>query len=70
MMEKEIKFPNLVAEMARKGETQTSLAKVLGINKQTINLKFNGKSDWTLGEVETICEYFGKDYYQLFIKRK
>lgn len=69
-MEKEIKYPNLMAEMARKGETQTSLARMLGITKQTINLKFKGKSDWTLGEVESICDYLGKDYYQLFIKQK
>lgn len=69
-MEKEVKFPNLVAEMARRGETQKSLAKVIGVSEPTISLKFKGKSDWTIGEVEMICDYFGKDYYQLFIKRK
>ena len=69
-MEKEVKFPNLVAEMAKRGETQTSIAKLLGVSEPTISLKFKGKSDWTLGEVEKICEHFGKEAYQLFIKRK
>lgn len=70
MMERKVLFPNLLAEMARKGETQKSIAKVLGVSEPTISLKFKGKSDWTLGEVETLCDYFNKDYYQLFIKTK
>lgn len=69
-MKKEVKFPNLVAEMARRGETQKSLAKILNVSEPTMSLKLKGKSDWTFDEVEKLCEYFGKDYYQLFIKRK
>ena len=70
MEKKEIKFQNLVAEMARNGETQASISQLLGISKATISLKLKGQRDWTLGEVEQLCEHFGKEPYQLFIKRK
>lgn len=69
-MEKIVKFPNLVAEIARRGETQKSIAKLLGVSEPTIGFKLKGKTDWTIGEVEQLCKYFGKDYYQLFIKTK
>lgn len=60
------KFPNLVAELARKGECQKSLAVLLHLNQATISRKMNGISDWTIGEIETLCDYFNKDYYTLF----
>ena len=52
--------------MARKGDSQKSLAKLLGIGTTTIYNKFYGKTDWTISEVEALCDYFGKDYYELF----
>lgn len=69
-MEREVKFPNLMAEIARRGETQKSIANILGISEPTIGFKLKGKTDWTLDEVQQLCDYFGKDCYQLFIKRK
>lgn len=68
--EREVIYPNLVAEMARRGITQTTIAKLLGVGKSTVSRKFSGQNDWTISEVEILCEYFNKDYYQLFIKRK
>lgn len=65
-MQKEIKFPNLKGEMAKHGETQESIGKLLGHTRGTIGLKLNGKSDWTIEEVEKLCNYFNKDYYELF----
>ena len=67
--EHEIKYPNLRAEMARKGITQTMIAKLLGVSDPTIFRKFSGRTDWTLGEIEAICEYLQKDYYHLFIDK-
>lgn len=65
-MEKTIKFPNLLGEMAKRGETQESIAKLLGHTRATISRKMNGKSEWTIEEVEKLCEYYNKDYYTLF----
>ena len=66
----EVKYPNLAGEMAKNGENQTTLAELLGLSKPTISRKLSGQTDWTIGEVEKLCEHYGKDYYQLFIKRK
>lgn len=65
-MKHEVKYPNLVAEMARNGDTQKTLAELLGTTIATISRKLAGKIDWSIWEVETICEYYKKDYYQLF----
>lgn len=65
-MEKPIKYPNLVAEMARKGDTQLVLAKLLNLTQASISRKLKGETAWSLEEVEKICEYYNKNYYELF----
>lgn len=65
-MTRQLLFPNLRAEMARKGNTIEDIGKVVGISYSTIKARFAGRSDWTLGEVETLCDYFKKDFYELF----
>ena len=60
------KYPNLLAEIKRKGETQSYLAKLLDITIATVNLKLNGKRDWKISEIETICNHYGKGYDELF----
>ena len=65
-MGKEIKYPNLRAEMAKNGISQEKLAEVIGITQQTFSRKITGLNEWTISEIETICEYFNKDYYELF----
>lgn len=60
------KYPNLLAEMARRGETQKSLAEILGLSVNCISQKMNGKTEWNIGEIEKLCEHYGKDYYELF----
>lgn len=65
-MEKTIKFPNLLGEMAKHKMSQGNLADVLGVSRNTINKKLLGKTDWTIEEVEKICDFFKKDYYELF----
>lgn len=64
--QKEIKYPEILSELARRGLTQRELAEILKVNQGTISKKMRGKTEWTIGEVETICDYFNKDYYQLF----
>ena len=70
MSKRIVVYPNLVSEMAKRGETQKDIAKILGISIPTISRKFSGQIDWNITEVDILCEYFNKDYYQLFIKRK
>jgi predicted transcriptional regulator len=65
-MEKPVKYPNLVAEMARKGDTQLVLAKLLNLAQASISRKLKGETAWSLEEVEKICEYYNKNYYELF----
>lgn len=65
-MKRVVKFPNLVAEMARNGETQKDLAKLLKTTRSTMSRKMNGKTEWTISDVEIICEHYKKDYYELF----
>lgn len=63
---KEIKYPNLILEIKRRGETQDNLSKLLGISRTTFNFKLQGKSEWTISEIEKICEHYEMNYYELF----
>lgn len=59
-------YPNIIIEMARNGDTFEKLASLLGITRQTILAKLSGKSDFGIGEIETLCKYYNKNYYELF----
>lgn len=37
------------------GVTQRELAEFLGISKQSVNKKVNGKEDWSLDQARKIC---------------
>lgn len=63
---KKVLYPNLVGEMAKRGETQRTLAKLLGTTYSAIWRRMSGRTEWTIGEVDKICDYYGKDYYELF----
>ena len=67
-MIKASKYPNLSAEVTRSGLTQAELGKILNITPLTISHKMTGKSDWTLSEIEKLCDYYKKDFYELFKK--
>ena len=61
-----IKYKNLLIEMVKHGETQSDIANLLGIARTTVNFRISGKSEWTINEIEKICEHYQKDYYELF----
>lgn len=61
-----VKYPALEKEMEKRGEKRKDLAKVLGVSIATASRKLSGKSRLNIGDVETICEYYKKDYYELF----
>ena len=66
MKRKKPNYPVLVTEMKKHKETQEALGKLLGVNRMTIGLKLMGKYDWTISEIDALCEHYKKDYYELF----
>ena len=65
---KKIVYLELIGEMAKRGESRKSVAKMLGISNASVGRKLSNESDWTISEIEKLCEYFDKDYYELFKK--
>lgn len=52
-------FPNLRAEMARKGLDNKTLSMGLGVSPKTLSNKLSGKSEFTLSEIVRIKnQYF------------
>lgn len=51
-------FPNIRAEMARKGLTITSMASDLHINDRTLGNKLLGRTEFTWTEVSQIRQRF------------
>lgn len=54
-------FPNLIAEMARKGITQKDLCNCIKKDKSTLSEKINGKRDFKMSEIMKIKETFFPD---------
>ena len=67
---KKVVYPDLIAEIARHGHSQKTIAKVIGTCASNISAKILGKRDWTISEIEKICNFYGKDYNELFKKEK
>lgn len=54
-------YPNLKAEMARKGFTLADVSKVLGVRVSTVSDKFNGKYPISLNEAKKIKKMLDVD---------
>lgn len=54
-------FPNLKAEMARKGMTMSELAKKTGMTLQKMSCRMNGKVEFTYSEAYLIKQALGVD---------
>ena len=48
-----------------KGISATHIAKILGISRQTLSNKENGKCGWTALEVQKLCEIYDVQISQL-----
>lgn len=48
-------FPNLAAEMARANLTKPALAQIIGIACGSMYSKINGKTEFNLGEMQSIA---------------
>ena len=51
-------YRNLRGLMAKYGLTQKDLAEVLGIKKETLSMKINKRTPFTLNEAITILDFF------------
>lgn len=63
---KKVKYPGLVGEMAKRGDTQKTLSKLLDIPLASISRRLSGEIEWSISEIDKICEHYKKDYYELF----
>lgn len=60
-------FPNLIKEQNKSGETDEYIAReVLGCSRQNYNQKKSGKRDFTMEQVNKLCDHFKKSYEYLF----
>lgn len=63
---KSVKYPELAGEMARCGENRKTLAKHLGLTYGAFCRRMTGTKEWSISEIDKICEHYGKNYYELF----
>lgn len=65
---KKIEYPQLAGEMAKHGDTQKSLGILLGITYASVCRRMSGRTEWTISEIDKLCEYYHKNYDELFKK--
>lgn len=65
---KKIEYPELLAEMARHGDTQKAIAKLLELSIPSFSRRLSGEVDWSISDIEKLCKHYNKDYYELFKK--
>lgn len=51
----EYSFSKLLGRMKEREKTQSQLAKAIGKNESTLSAKLNGKSFFTVEEIDAIC---------------
>lgn len=64
--EQQLKFSGLRSEMAKFGHKYSTIAKLLNLTESSVSRRFSGEIAWSFEEIETICNFYNKDYYQLF----
>ena len=67
---KEIQYPELIGEMAKHGDNQKEIAKILGITNSSVCRKLSGKSKWNIDEIDILCKRYNKTYHYLFRKNE
>ena len=51
-------YPNLRAELARRGMTQADIGKILGLGASAVSERFCGKRDFKFGEMVKLAKFF------------
>lgn len=52
--------------MAKRGDTQETLAKLLELTQPCISRRLTGETSWSMDDIEKICKHYKKDYKNLF----
>lgn len=66
--QKSLLYPNLLAEIARHGDTYSSLAVLLNTSVSAVARRLNGTVEWSKSEIDTLCDHYDKTYDYLFSK--
>lgn len=61
-------YLNIIKEIKRTGDTQRNLSRILGVSELTFRKKLAGITQWTIDEIDKLCNHFDMDYYELFKK--
>lgn len=64
--QKTVMFPNLLAEMARHGETKKTVAELLNLSLPSVCRRFDGTVEWSKPEIDMLCMHYEKPYDYLF----
>lgn len=65
-----MKYPNLKAEMARRGYSYEDLGKLLGIGGSAISHKMTGRNGFDLEEAKILCKHFKMSFEELFYENQ
>lgn len=69
-MEHVVLYPNLLAEMARRGETRRTIAKLIKSTPPTVSKKMLGQSAWKMKEIDILCKHYETEYHVLFKRQE
>ena len=67
-MAKFVLFPELAAEMAKSGEKQQDIAKLLQMDNSQVTRRLNGSTKWSEQDTIIICKHYNREYKELFKK--
>jgi len=63
-------FPEIVNQMQLRKENLNYLVNLLGMKqKSQVSRRLSGEVEWTIGDIEILCEHYNMDFWDLF-KRK
>lgn len=68
---KQYDYSKLLGRMRERGETQASVAAMLGINPATLYNKLHNKTEFTQTEIESMCVFLGiEDVFRYFFTHR
>lgn len=67
---KQVEYPELSAEIAKKGETQKEIADLLFASMSAVNRKLRGLTDWTVTEIHFLYDHYKKPFEVLFQEKR
>lgn len=68
---KNTQFPEIVNQMTKHNQKLKDMVEILGFKeKSQVCRRLAGKIEWTIGEVETLCNYYNMDFEDLFRRKE